>query len=419
MTTSKNTKKALLASVLSMLLCVAMLVGSTFAWFTDTASAAVNKIQAGTLDVALEMKEGDDWVNAEGKTLAWVDKDESTLWEPNCTYNLESFKIVNKGNLALKYKIVVSGIQGDVKLNEAIDWSMTDGSSFMDFDTGYSLASGEESAPITITGHMKETAGNEYQGLSIDGIAVTVVATQDTVEYDSTNNTYDANAAYPEVETANDATSFADALVGIDQSSSNKNVSITVTQDLEQITGIKTAAGNDLAVDFGGHTVTVANTVGSAGTETNGMQLLKDSDVILKNGTYKPANTGVRILIQNYSDLTLENVTLDSTDGSGDCYALSNNHGYIVLKGNTNIITKSGQVAFDSCKFSSYEIPTVVIDESMTGTVDGKIEMTGGNLIVKGGTFKNTGMELEKFKSYVADGYTVTVNTDGSWIVGK
>ena len=62
MTSSKSTKRALLTSVLALLMCVTMLIGTTFAWFTDTASTAVNKIQAGNLKVDLEMHEGTDWV---------------------------------------------------------------------------------------------------------------------------------------------------------------------------------------------------------------------------------------------------------------------------------------------------------------------------------------------------------------------
>ena len=51
---SKNTKRALVSSALAMLVCVALLIGTTFAWFTDTASTGVNKIQSGSLDVELE-----------------------------------------------------------------------------------------------------------------------------------------------------------------------------------------------------------------------------------------------------------------------------------------------------------------------------------------------------------------------------
>ena len=68
--TSKSIKRALISSALAILMCVAMLIGTTFAWFTDTASTAVNKIQSGKLDVALEMKDAaGQWVSAEGKTL--------------------------------------------------------------------------------------------------------------------------------------------------------------------------------------------------------------------------------------------------------------------------------------------------------------------------------------------------------------
>ena len=76
MTSSKSTKRALLTSALAILMCVAMLIGTTFAWFTDSASTAVNKIQAGTLDVALEMSnDGTTWESAEGKTLTFKTTD--------------------------------------------------------------------------------------------------------------------------------------------------------------------------------------------------------------------------------------------------------------------------------------------------------------------------------------------------------
>ena len=199
MTNRKSTKRALLGSVMAMVLCLAMLVGATFAWFTDTASTGVNKIQAGKLDVALEMKDASgNWVSAEGKTLDFVKaadaKGEAILWEPGCTYELPALRIRNNGNLALKYKVAITGINGSAKLNEAIEWTIGD----VAMGTEQHLAAGESNA-FTIKGHMKESAGNEYMNESIDGIAITVVATQDTVESDSFNNTYDASATYPVV----------------------------------------------------------------------------------------------------------------------------------------------------------------------------------------------------------------------------
>ena len=201
MTNRKSTKRALLGSVMAMVLCLAMLVGATFAWFTDTASTGVNKIQAGKLDVALEMKDAaGKWVSAEGKTLDFVKAaaGEQVLWEPGCTYTLPELRVVNNGNLALKYKVIITGINGSAKLNEAIEWTIGD----VAMGAEQHLAAGE-SNEFTIKGHMKESAGNEYMNESIDGIAITVVATQDTVESDSFNKDYDAGAEYPVVAVAN------------------------------------------------------------------------------------------------------------------------------------------------------------------------------------------------------------------------
>ena len=113
MTNRKSTKRALLGSVVAMVLCLAMLVGATFAWFTDTASTGVNKIQAGNLDIEIQDENGKpvtnlSWVKAEGA------EGEQVLWEPGCTYELTPFQIVNKGNLALKYKVTITGIEANI-----------------------------------------------------------------------------------------------------------------------------------------------------------------------------------------------------------------------------------------------------------------------------------------------------------------
>ena len=431
MTNSKSTKRALATSALAILMCVAMLIGTTFAWFTDTASTSVNKIQAGTLDVALEMKDASgNWVSAEGETFNFIKaaghEAEEILWEPGCTYELPEIRVINNGNLALKYKIVVSGINGNAKLLEAITFSGTSG-----LETESHLLPGAYSDPIKLVGTMKKEAGNEYQGLVADGIAVTVVATQDTVEYDSNDNQYDVDAEYPVVKMANDAASFAEALKGLD-TKGNKNVLINVTKDTDNITGIKTEDGNSLKIDFGGNSVSVGGPVGSAGTVTNGMQLLKGSKVTLVNGTYEAATSDVRILIQNYADLTLDGVTLDGTKYNNCEYVASLNCGNVLVTGNTNIIASEGKVALDVMHWhgTGYEQDGVhvVIDENMTGTIDGKIDVycygtakldakPGATLVIKGGTFKNTGLTLDEFKAYVADGYAVTEHTDGSWTV--
>ena len=206
MSNKKATKRALLTSITALAMCVVMLVGTTFAWFTDTATANVNKIQAGKLDVALEMnigtKETPKWVTAEGKTLNFVKaaggENQAILWEPGAEYKLPELRVVNNGNLNIKYKVEVTGIQmnrqpvaGVFDLNDVITWK-ADGLTL----GAEATLNPTESKEFTISGKMDTAAGNDYQGLTINGVSITVYATQATGEYDSTRNDYDASAGY-------------------------------------------------------------------------------------------------------------------------------------------------------------------------------------------------------------------------------
>ena len=259
MTSSKSTKRALITSALAILMCVAMLIGTTFAWFTDTASTGVNKIQAGNLNIELQMKDNDgNWVNAEGKTLPFLVNGKipaegtQILWEPGCTYTLPELRIVNNGNLALKYKVVVSGIQGSARLNKVIDWTMKlDDADFI-MGSEHSLAAKNNDTvdfdTFTISGTMDKNAGNEYQNESIDGISINVYATQDTVENDSFGNTYDKDAdGTPQFDTWYD------------------NVATTVT----------VAATGDTVVKDRETAPTIQTTVPAGSTTANKLTLIK------------------------------------------------------------------------------------------------------------------------------------------------
>ena len=212
MNTKKATKRALLTSVMALVMCVVMLVGTTFAWFTDTASTAVNKIQAGNLKVDIVDESNQ---SLDGKTLKFIQAVnetekapvESVLWEPGATFFTQGFKIANNGNLALKYKVVVSGITGDTGLLKVMKFdvvsAMTKTGSEVNFDTtpGQLLPSAAGTPSVSNTtyylrGHMDENAGNEYKNMTLTGISVTVYATQLKSEFDSFNNTYDENADY-------------------------------------------------------------------------------------------------------------------------------------------------------------------------------------------------------------------------------
>ena len=108
--TKKSTKRSLLLSVLALLVCASMLVGTTFAWFTDSVTSAGNIIKSGTLDVTMDWFDGTKAVPAVNST-DWKDAStgaifDYTLWEPGYT-EVRHIKIENKGSLALKYQLSI------------------------------------------------------------------------------------------------------------------------------------------------------------------------------------------------------------------------------------------------------------------------------------------------------------------------
>lgn len=153
---------------------------------------------------------------------------------------------------------------------------------------------------------------------------------------------------------------------------------ITLLDNVPDATGIAIQSGKNFTIDFAGYTYTLVGPgAGSSGTETNGFQLLKDSNITFKNGTIRIAKdaTNIKRIIQNYSNLTLEDMQIYSENQQPDeDYTLSINNGEVLFKGSTSIITTSPDViAFDVCKFSSYPSANVTFDESYTGKITGKI----------------------------------------------
>ncbi len=224
MTKQKSTKRALLLSALSLLLCVLMLIGSTFAWFTDSATSASNKIQSGTLKLDLEAldKESGEWNSIKEEKAALFNYNK---WEPGYTV-VKLLKVENEGNLALKWVAKVVSAKKLTKLADAIDvyvlpYGVLEDPSGVAYPAGRSLdgytkvgtlnefvntiqettygtLNANESAYLGIALKMRESAGNEYQNLDLAGaFDIQVIATQNTVEYDSFNNQYDADAITP------------------------------------------------------------------------------------------------------------------------------------------------------------------------------------------------------------------------------
>lgn len=165
-------------------------------------------------------------------------------------------------------------------------------------------------------------------------------------------------------------TSLAEAVAAVP--TDDTQTTITLLADTTG-DGVVVEKGKNIIFDLGGNAYTVDGTVGSSGTETNGFQLLKGSTVAFKNGTINAGKA--KIVIQNYADLTLEDVTLDAR-GSTQCqYVSSNNCGTVNITGSTSIYAAEGQAAFDVYYWPKGGYAEgVIVNVDTTGTIAGKIE---------------------------------------------
>lgn len=148
---------------------------------------------------------------------------------------------------------------------------------------------------------------------------------------------------------------------------------IKLTKDLTG-PGVQVAGGQEFTFDLDGHTYTVTDpTVGSTGTETNAFQLLMGSNLTFRDGVITTESASGKILIQNYSNLKLEDVTLKG--GPSTEYTLSNNNGNVTIGAGTNIYAGGAgrKAAFDVCRFAGYEFVVVTVEKG-AGEIVGVIE---------------------------------------------
>ena len=161
---------------------------------------------------------------------------------------------------------------------------------------------------------------------------------------------------------------------------------ITLLRNVDNGSGvIVDKPGVSFTIDFDNYTYTVVgNLAGSSGTKSQCFQLLKGATVTMKDGAIVANNAGIKMIIQNYSNLTLNNMTLDATKGTNSVsYVMSNNCGDTVITGNTNITAKAGTRAFDVYYWPSGNYPeglSVTIDKNMTGTITGIVEYANDKL---------------------------------------
>ncbi len=453
MTSSKSTKRALITSALAILMCAAMLIGATFAWFTDTASTGVNKIQAGNLDIEVEY-------TLDGKT--WNNLDEATdifqkgLWEPGHT-EVVALKFKNNGSLALKYSINMNIVDETVGLNkseqeyklsdylkvktlsqeasqigdicigmafsarnDALGYTTT--ANFKDatvLDHDLFLAPGEVGNYLIMKVYMPETVGNEANAISPEKAAsisfgLNVVATQVPYEKDSFGNTYDKDATYPVIvsnqQQANDAITNA----------TDKKANISIAS---------------------GQTITLDNGIANEGTKSRDITFSGDGSQTVDVITNAVGAEGGQLNYQRGSSFTFENLTIQAGEGNFDgivCDELT--YKDCTIKGK---LTLYGKATFINCTFENtmtnqYSIwtwgGTDVTFENCTFNTNGKAILLYGqataakptNLVVNNCIFndRNNGTAgkaaIEIGNDYNAT-YTLTVNnaTVNGFAAGK
>lgn len=152
---------------------------------------------------------------------------------------------------------------------------------------------------------------------------------------------------------------------------------VTLLEDVDNGDGIIIESGTNITIDFAGHYYYVAqNMAGSTGTATQAFQLLRDSTLVFKNGTIKNLASGGKMVIQNYANLTLENMTLDGSNSGSIGYVLSINCGEVNLTENTTITAFNGNKAFDTSYWPTGGYPEgAQVNINTTGTITGIIEV--------------------------------------------
>lgn len=434
MNNSKATKRSLTASILSVFLCLLLLIGATFAWFTDSVTSGSNRIVAGNLDVELEYATA---FNGDGTVQTWAPVDESTslfsslengtdnLWEPGHT-EVVYLKISNKGSLALKYNFTVeataetagTNVNGQTfKLSDYLVFGQKDGANtrYATREAAWAAAGNtlglgtytqenivlkpNNEKYVALIVYMPTSVGNEanYQtgtaAPSID-LGVTLAATQAQYESDSFDNTYDSGAIYPAVTTVDNAVSLNDALntPGVD----NK---VTVKNDITGVRGLN-VTGN-ATLNLGENSIYYSTPIaGSDVSVTDGGSLTINAENLsgfdYSAGQLAASGSGTSLTVNggNYGD-----------SGAGKADVLAENGASVILNEGRFSTSGAGGSAVKA--------------------------MTGSTILINGGSYSSSGANsimifadggtiiIENYQSILANGSNFGVANDGEIRISK
>ena len=458
MNNKKATKRALLTSVMALVMCVVMLVGTTFAWFTDTASTGVNKIQAGNLDIELAYKNsttGGEFKKADKSTPVF---DNNALWEPGHVEYVV-LKVSNAGNLALKYKLGINiasetgstnVLGNEFKLSDYIKFGVADEdlsgktrdemvAAVTDsklINEGYSkennLNKTNDADIVTLVVWMPKSVGNEANYKVAEGITapsidlgINVVATQDTVENDSFDNTYDQDAEYPILVTTGDE---LQAIV----SNATAPVNIVLTNSITT-NNFVIPEGKDVTLDLNGRTVTNAEshtilnkghlTLTDSSADKSGQVIsLKSNTAALRNGdnavcvveggtfSRDGANGNTWHVVENFGKMTFNGGKVVLENGNG--FAITNGWNYPIpgFVPTTNAVMEINALELDTdssgiknCKYGNLTVNDVTVKSTGYWALSNDYL---GTAVINGGTLTST----SKVTQAVSNGAAMTVN---------
>ena len=391
--TKISTKRALLHSALSLLLCASMLIGSTFAWFTDSVVSENNIIAAGNLDVELEYYNNGQWLAVDESTMLF---DNEALWEPGYV-EVVYLRVTNVGNLSLKYRLGVNIVDEtgsvnvlgeDFMLSDYIKIGVIDNvttpfetredalkevSNPLALSDGYQqqqiLNPGSDPNCVALVVYMPESVGNEANRAAGEEpatiqLGVSLVATQNTFESDSYGPDYDANAKLPPF--SGNYTSTVDVSDKLDENN-NLTEDVTIGDPSDSISAV-VPAGTPLKQGVTKLVLSVKTTGRSGNIEVNRGQASRSLDIHvegLAEGNTVPVFIELGTIMP--TDLKSSSVVLyhveDGTPIKMESVDTLTAHNQFVYNAET------GEVSV--CMSSFSEVTAVVaVDDPWDGTID-------------------------------------------------
>ena len=375
MTKQKSTKRALLMSALSLLMCVSMLIGSTFAWFTDSVISGNNTIAAGNLDVELEYYNGTEWKTVNGATNLF----DETLWEPGRT-DVVYLRLKNIGSLALKYELAINIVSETPGINMAGEEFLLSDYIYMGVAEGQKPSFANRSAAQSA---VASNAGIISEGYAADGEMVK-----------GANDLYMAVVVYMPSSVDNAANYRGDTAPSIDL-----GINLIATQLMNE----EDSFGNDYD-EAAKYIISSDEEMIFNGTEFD--------TTVINNGTVDVINATIdtdKVGIQNHGNATLNDVEVkagSSVDYAGISYA-----GSVTEYNNVNFDAAAGGIGIrDGAKVVFNSGKVNVGNASTSGRYCFYITGAGSELTINGGNFSFSNVSNKRAYIYADADTTVYVN---------